>query len=132
MSPPAAAGGGRAQRDRFPLSAPAEGLDEFPLPHPRAAGDALLLRLFVELLPCPVFERSARGPTAPPRGGRLPAEVLPDRLREFRDRPLAPCGLLCALDVPLRGPNLLRAGHPNSPPYVPTLVPYPVPRTATP
>src|SRR5947208_3763403 len=83
------------------LARAADRVDQVPLPHLRAAGDAALLRDLVELLAVAVLELVTGLAAAAAAAGGLLAELAARALRQIRDRALARGGALRLLDVAL-------------------------------
>src|SRR6266516_1207069 len=89
----------------------ADRVDQVPLAHLRAAGDAFLLRDLVERLAVAVLQR-VTGPAAALAPARsLLAQAAPSGRREVGDRSLPLRRLLRLLDVALRGLDLLPRCH---------------------
>src|SRR4051794_17200228 len=96
----------------------AQRLDQLPLAHAGASGNAALLRHLVQLLPRPILI-AVPGLPAPPAGLRsLTAHVAARLGGQVCERALAPRRLLRLADVRLRGLHLLLRRHVPSPSVV--------------
>src|SRR6184192_4015397 len=93
------------------LSSLTDRVDEIPLAHLRAAGDALLLRDLVELRAVAILERVPRLAAAFPPSLRLLLQAAARTRGKMGDRPLLLRGPLRLLDVPLRRLCLLLRRH---------------------